>query len=516
MKKILCKMMAIAAVTLSFTALTSCEDVPAPYEIPGQGGDDTPGENSLPYNDDNLSDWTPVTVKGAAWSLGSSYAKATGYNGSGYDETEAWLVSPEITLPQVSGAVINFDHVIRYVFNDADLANHEMYISSDYTGDVKTATWTKLGYTPVASATNTWDFYAANTIAVPQEYLGKKVVVAFKFVCSTSNSTTWEVKNFSITEGTLSESSLPYTDDNLSDWGPVTVKGAAWSLGNSYAKATGYNGSGYTETEAWLVSPEITLPAVNGAVINFDHVIRYVFNDADLANHEMYISSDYNGDVKTATWTKLDYKPVASPTNTWDFYAANTIAVPQEYLGKKVVVAFKFVCSTSNSTTWEVKNFSITEGTGGDQPSTPTGDALNISGTTVTLTNTAAEAGTESVSIDCSTLGYENAQDAGTVKFSDGTTLTFDGNGETNTPKYYEKTGGFRVYKNNKMIFAGVKKIARIIMTCDAYNGIDYVGNATATVEVSGNNLVYTNLYTEAQGGGVQLRVQTIKIIYAK
>lgn len=355
MKKILCKMMAIAAVTLSFTALTSCEDVPAPYEIPGQGGDDTPGENSLPYNDDNLSDWTPVTVKGAAWSLGSSYAKATGYNGSGYDETEAWLVSPEITLPQVSGAVINFDHVIRYVFNDADLANHEMYISSDYTGDVKTATWTKLGYTPVASA-----------------------------------------------------------------------------------------------------------------------------------------------------------------TNTWDFYAANTIAVPQEYLGKKVVVAFKFVCSTSNSTTWEVKNFSITEGTGGDQPSTPTGDALNISGTTVTLTNTAAEAGTESVSIDCSTLGYENAQDAGTVKFSDGTTLTFDGNGETNTPKYYEKTGGFRVYKNNKMIFAGVKKIARIIMTCDAYNGIDYVGNATATVEVSGNNLVYTNLYTEAQGGGVQLRVQTIKIIYAK
>ena len=203
MKKTLYSVMAIAALTFSFTSLTSCEDVPAPYEIPGEG--DNPGaKGTLPYNSASLSDWNAVTVKGAAWSLGSSYAKATGYNSTDktYSETEAWLVSPTINTGSATAAVINFDHVIRYVMNDNEINNHELYISSDYAGDVKTATWTKLGYKPVASATNTWDFYAANTITVPTEYLGKDVVVAFKFVCGSSNSTTWEVKNFSVTEGT--------------------------------------------------------------------------------------------------------------------------------------------------------------------------------------------------------------------------------------------------------------------------------------------------------------------------
>lgn len=34
MKKILYSVMAIAALTFSFASLTSCEDVPAPYEMP--------------------------------------------------------------------------------------------------------------------------------------------------------------------------------------------------------------------------------------------------------------------------------------------------------------------------------------------------------------------------------------------------------------------------------------------------------------------------------------------------
>lgn len=217
MKKILYSVMAMAALTFLFTSLTSCEDVPAPYEIPGEPGDDN-SNGTLPYTSASLSDWNAVTVKGAAWSLGSTYAKASGYNGTSYDETEAWLVSPKFNTGSATGAVINFDHVIRYVFNESDLNNHELYISSDYAGDVKTATWTKLGYKPVASTTNTWDFYAANTISVPAEYLGKDAVVAFKFVSGSSNSTTWEIKNFSITEGTggdePSEPDQPAVGDN--------------------------------------------------------------------------------------------------------------------------------------------------------------------------------------------------------------------------------------------------------------------------------------------------------------
>ncbi len=65
------------------------------------------------------------------------------------------------------------------------------------------------------------------------------------------------------------------------------------------------------------------------------------------------------------------------------------------------------------------------------------------------------------------------------------------------------------------MRFTAAKKIAKIVFECDSYNGTDYVGNTTATVTFSDKGVVYTN-YNETNKGGVQLRVKTITIYYAK
>lgn len=164
-----------------------------------------------------------------------------------------------------------------------------------------------------------------------------------------------------------------------------------------------------------------------------------------------------------------------------------------------------------------------TNGEGGGTPDTPskpdtpaTGEGLTIDGTTVTLSNAAATTTGTSVELNLNTLGLANQAAVETVKFSDGSTVTFDANGQENGPKFYTNTKGVRVYANNKLIFKGIKKIKQIVMTCDSYNGINYVGNATATIEFSDKTATYTNLYTESTGGGVQLRVKTIKIIYAE
>ena len=53
-------------------------------------------------------------------------------------------------------------------------------------------------------------------------------------------------------------------------------------------------------------------------------------------------------------------------------------------------------------------------------------------------------------------------------------------------------------------------------MQCDSYSGTKYVGNETATITFSGKTATYTNIFTGTTGGGVQLRVQTIEIFYAK
>ena len=154
-------------------------------------------------------------------------------------------------------------------------------------------------------------------------------------------------------------------------------------------------------------------------------------------------------------------------------------------------------------------------GSNNDNPDTPSGnsDGVSISGTTVTLTNAAATPGSESITIDLNTLGYENAADMGTITLNDGTTIVFDAGSNKNTPKFYSATKGARVYANNTITFNGKSAIATIVMTCDSYNGTDYVGNATATISASGNTLVYTNASADA---GTQLRVQTITITYAQ
>ena len=196
--------------------------------------------------------------------------------------------------------------------------------------------------------------------------------------------------------------------------------------------------------------------------------------------------------------------------------------------GDEIVVCAKLVNYMGNTpeTNQGGKLISVngkTNGEGGGTPYTPskpdtpaTGEGLTIDGTTVTLSNAAATTTGTSVELNLNTLGLANQAAVETVKFSDGSTVTFDANGQENGPKFYTNTKGVRVYANNKLIFKGIKKIKQIVMTCDSYNGINYVGNATATIEFSDKTATYTNLYTESTGGGVQLRVKTIKIIYAE
>lgn len=203
---------------------------------------------------------------------------------------------------------------------------------------------------------------------------------------------------------------------------------------------------------------------------------------------------------------------------TWETYKHDL----SDFKGKKnVVIALHYACAASSGT-WEVKNLSVKEATGGtpDTPSKPdtpaTKDGITIDGTTVTLSNAAATTTGASVELDLNAAGLVNEAAVETVKFSDGSTVNFDANGQKIGPKFYTKTKGVRVYANNKLIFKGIKKIKQIVMNCDSYNGTNHVGNATATIEFSGTTATYTNLFTETTGGGVQLRVKTIKIVYAE
>ena len=140
------------------------------------------------------------------------------------------------------------------------------------------------------------------------------------------------------------------------------------------------------------------------------------------------------------------------------------------------------------------------------------GGAVSISGDVVTLTNSAVTAGTETATLAVADItDLKRGDKPSSLTMSDGSVITFDANGETNAPAYYETD--MRVYKNNIMRFSCKKTIAKIVITCSAD---DRVGNETATVSFNGSEAEYNNVFTEDKGGGVQLRITNIVVTYAK
>lgn len=264
---------------------------------------------------------------------------------------------------------------------------------------------------------------------------------------------------------------------------------------------------------------------------NIAGIIKYIENGGS-ADQEVYTKGKVVS-VKAgsfdATYGSLKYYISDDGTTANQFYVYNGYAGPNRTKfsgedalkpGDEVVICGK-AKNYSGTNEYDTGNYLVSLNgkptSGSTTPDTPaTKDGITIDGTTVTLSNAAATTTGASVELDLNAAGLVNQAAVETVKFSDGSTVTFDANGQENGPKFYTNTKGVRVYANNKLIFKGIKKIKQIVMTCDSYNGTNHVGNATATIEFSGTTATYTNLFTETTGGGVQLRVKTIKIVYAE
>lgn len=159
-------------------------------------------------------------------------------------------------------------------------------------------------------------------------------------------------------------------------------------------------------------------------------------------------------------------------------------------------------------------------GTTPDTPDTPelaAGLKLDTTNGLVKFVNEGVEEG-EAATFEVKDMGFEDPEQKGVqvteVTLSDGTKLTFSADeGEKSKPTYFGKYGAIRIYKNCSINIAGKSKIAKVVFTCD---GKTYVGNTTASLAFEGNNITYKNVYTAEQGGGVQFRFKTIKITYAK
>lgn len=450
MKKFIysCLFLAMAAITFS-----SCEDVPAPYNMPTENE----SQKVQPAGTGTAAD--PFNVAGAVK-----------YIEDGGSESE---------LKYVKGKVVSIEKF------DASYGSMIYYISDDGTSTNQFKVYN--GY----AGPNRTKFSGADALKA-----GDEVVICGNLIVY-SGTKEFQTGNYIVSLNGVGGATTPDT--------PTTGKG---SENDPYTVA-----EAITAIKAGAPTSEVYVTGIVSDV--------YFYND-QYKSLSYYISDDGKSkDMQVYSGKGL---------NGADFTSKNDLKVGQKVTIKGIIKSFT---NKNGTEIMEVdKNSTITkiegEGTGGEvtpKPDTPdTGNGkitFAADHKTLTLENSNATAG-ESVSFDFTAQNYENQTDMTTIKLSDGTTITFDANGEKNGSKYYTLGTAVRVYKNNKIIVNGTKEIAKIIFHCNApYTNnkgetVNCDGNETATINFSGKTATYTNVFTGTTGGGVQLRFSSIDIVYAK
>lgn len=448
MKKFIysCLFLAMAAITFS-----SCEDVPAPYNMP---------------TEPETSEVQPTGTGTAADPF--NVAGAVKYIEDGGSESE---------LKYVKGKVVSIEKF------DASYGSMIYYISDDGTSTNQFKVYN--GY----AGPNRTKFSGADALKA-----GDEVVICGNLIVY-SGTKEFQTGNYIVSLNGEGGTTTPDT--------PTTGKGSE-SDPYTVAEAIAAIKAGAPTSEVYVTG---IVSDVYFYSDQYKSLSYYISDDGKSKDMQVYSGKGLNGA---------------------DFTSKEDLKVGQKVTIKGIIKAFnkngtEIMEIDKNSTIVKIEG----EGTGGEvtpKPDTPdTGNGkitFADDHRTLTLENSNATAG-ESVSFDFTAQNYENQTDMTTIKLSDGTTITFDANGEKNGSKYYTSGTAVRVYKNNKIIVKGTKEIAKIIFHCNApytKNGetVNCDGNETATINFSGKTATYTNVFTGTTGGGVQLRFSSIEIVYAK
>ena len=502
---------------LAFAALcfTACEDVPAPYNIFSEGAGQGTGSH-LPYTvtfESSLGDFTTEnTVGDFPWTCQHSCAQITSYidtDGDGTKENNpatSWLISPAFDLTGVEAAHVSFDYILRYA-NASDLAtNYQVLVSKDYTKDagVAAASWTVLPLDLVQ--VSDWDTWTnTGNLNIPAAFCNTaNVTIALRYIAQ-AKAATWEVKNFVLDQGAGDQGAgdngggsgeeggvktLPYSEEfstTLGGFKNYTTSGeGAWTIDYSTAKATGYDNASKVTTAGtyYLVSPEISLAGQTAVHLSYEYILRYNKGDE---NQQVFITDAFNEATPAEGWTLLVDKHTEG--TDWTTFAKEDIAIPAAYLGKTVRIAFRYNTNAESGSTWEVKNFAIAAGAPGEGGNTG-GEGGGSVDTPIT---------NDYITVTAASFGLENQAAVTELKLSDGTTLTFDGGGNTNPPKYYNAGNNIRMYPKNTMTISASKKIAAIVLNVDKYNGTicNASGDITAnpgSVSTSGQVVTINNV----------------------
>lgn len=151
----------------------------------------------------SFNTFTAVSVTGPQeWNFNSQYgAVCSGFTAGQSYANEDWFVSPAMNLTGMGNVTLNFSHTR----GNASVMNvgvsqgwYKAFATANYTGNPATTQWVELtGLNQ--NITNAWQYISSGNLIIPAAAKSATTRVAFRYMCSNSQSATWEIKNVKVT-----------------------------------------------------------------------------------------------------------------------------------------------------------------------------------------------------------------------------------------------------------------------------------------------------------------------------
>ena len=128
----------------------------------------------------------------------NKYYKASSFVGGKNHASESWLVSDEIDLAKANNPVMSFNAAMNFLGKDKFDDHLVLKVSTDYTDNVTTATWTDLAFDNTGLGTS-WTFKLISNIDL-SAFKGQKIHIAFQYKGTATCAPTFEFRNLKIKE----------------------------------------------------------------------------------------------------------------------------------------------------------------------------------------------------------------------------------------------------------------------------------------------------------------------------
>jgi hypothetical protein len=317
--------------------------------------------------DISIEGWTNQAAAGSRnWQgktyLTEKYAQATSYNTTDA-ENKPWLVTPPVVYS--SSLKLSFKSEKAYYVTD----QLSVWLLYNYTGDASAATWTQINATLAGASDPDYTWVASGDINlsgyVPAGYTGN-VYIGFKYEGNATNTSTFCIDDVYVGTGGGGTGPTTYLDESFATGqGAFTTQNVigdqVWTWDTyKYMKMSGYYSSASHQNEDWLISPAMDLSSATNASVTFDHTINKGLLANLQTNHTLWVSTNYTGGApNTATWEQVTITTYPAG-NDWVFVNSGSCPLPASVMGQSNVrIAFKYLCSDSESASWEVKNVKV-------------------------------------------------------------------------------------------------------------------------------------------------------------